>query len=113
MKVFRIGNSQVEIIKSALDHSIDHSIKLLETTESDSVRQALEYELAHVRTTQSLMKDQSLQELCERCMSYFWNMYTEMGCMCDELEELADDMGLNERELVALFREAGFDEEQI
>ena len=71
----------------------------------------MEYELAHIKTTRKLLQDQRLQELCERCLSYFWDMYKEMGGFCDLLEELIDDMGIDEEELVELFHEAGFEEE--
>ena len=54
-------------------------------------------------------KSMALQELAERCMSYFWDMYKDMGGFCDELEELREDMGLEELELVELFRKAGFE----
>ena len=102
MKVLNIGTSEMEIIKEALDNKIKEEMELGEMSD---------YDFAHLRTTRKLLQDQRLQELCERCLSYFWDMYKEMGGFCDLLEELIDDMGITEEELVELFHEAGFEEE--
>ena len=103
MKVLNLGTSEMEIIKEALDNRIKEEMELGEMSN---------YDFAHLRTTRKLLQDQRLQELCERCLSYFWDMYKEMGGFCDLLEELIDDMGITEEELVELFREAGFDKEE-
>ena len=102
MKVLNIGTSEMEIIKEALDNRIKEEMELGEMSD---------YDFAHLRTTRKLLQDQRLQELCERCLSYFWDMYKEMGGFCDLLEELIDYMGIDEEELVELFHEAGFEEE--
>lgn len=102
MKVLNIGTPEMEIIKEALDNRIKEEMELGEMSN---------YDFAHLRTTRKLLQDQRLQELCERCLSYFWDMYKEMGGFCDLLEELVDDMGIDEEELVELFHEAGFEEE--
>ena len=102
MKVLNIGTSEMEIIKEALDNRIKEEMEL--GVMSD-------YDFAHLRTTRKLLQDQRLQELCERCLSYFWDMYKEMVGFCDLLEDLIDDMGIDEEELVELFHEAGFEEE--
>ena len=102
MKVLNIGTSEMEIIKEALDNKIKEEMELGEMSD---------YDFAHLRTTRKLLQDQRLQELCERCLSYFWDMYKEMGGFCDLLEELIDDMGITEEELAELFKEAGFEEE--
>ena len=102
MKVLNIGTSEMEIIKEALDNRIKEEMELGEMSD---------YDFAHLRTTRKLLQDQRLQELCERCLSYFWDMYKEMGGFCDLLEEFIDDMGIDEEELVELFHEAGFEEE--
>lgn len=54
-------------------------------------------------------KEMDLQELAERCMSYFWDMVEDNDCVPDEFEELAEDMGLSSDEVIALFRKAGFE----
>ena len=101
MKVLNIGTSEMEIIKEALDNRIKEEMELGEMSD---------YDFAHLRTTRKLLQDQRLQELCERCLSYFWDMYKEMGGFCDLLEELINDMGIDEEELVELFKEAGYEE---
>lgn len=110
MKVFRIGNSEVSIIEEALSHKEDVYSQLLKEETKEHIKRDLEYELAHVRTIRTLIRDQSLQELCERCLSYFWDRLSEEGLDNPDVEWLAEDMGLNERELKMLFNEAGFEE---
>lgn len=98
MKVLNIGTSEMEIIKEALDNRIKEEMELGEMSN---------YDFAHLRTTRKLLQDQRLQELCERCLSYFWDEYKMTG----DLGDFIDDMGLDEEELVELFHEAGFEEE--
>ena len=98
MKVLNIGTPEMEIIKEALDSKIEEEMELGEMSN---------YDFAHLKTTRKLLQDQRLQELCERCLSYFWDMYKMMGGFGDFL----DDMGLDDEELVELFKEAGFEEE--
>ena len=111
MKVFRIGTGELELIEEGLE--------LLEQRKHNSYATAkcmglsveeVEHDIAHIKTTRKLLQDQRLQELCERCLSYFWDMYKEMGGFCDLLEELINDMGIDEEELVELFKEAGYEE---
>ena len=98
MKVLNIGTSEMEIIKEALDSKIEEEMELGEMSD---------YDFAHLRTTRKLLQDQRLQELCERCLSYFWDEYKMTG----DFGDLLDDIGLDEEELVELFHEAGFEEE--
>ena len=98
MKVLNIGTSEMEIIKEALDNRIKEEMELGEMSD---------YDFAHLRTTRKLLQDQRLQELCERCLSYFWDEYKMTG----DLGDFIDDMGITEEELVELFKEAGFKEE--
>lgn len=107
MKVFRIGNSEVSIIEEALSHKEGVYSQLLKEETKENIKRNLEYELAHVRTIGKLLKDQRLQELCERCLSYFWDEYQMTG----DFGDLVDDMGIDDEELVELFKEAGFEEE--
>ena len=99
MKVLNIGTSEMEIIKEALDSKIEEEMELGEMSD---------YDFAHLRTTRKLLQDQRLQELCERCLSYFWDEYQMTG----DFGDLVDDMGIEDEELVELFREAGFGEEE-
>ena len=111
MKVLNIGTSEMGIIEEALDYLGGTYNGMIQVEQDKKIKEEMEYREAHIRTTCKLIKDQRLQELCERCLSYFWDMYKEMGGFCDLLEELIDDMGIDEEELVELFHEAGFEEE--
>ena len=102
MKVLNIGTSEMEIIKEALDNRIKEEMELGEMND---------YDFAHLRTTRKLLQDQRLQELCERCLSYFWDRLSIEGIDNPDVEWLAEDMGITEEELVELFKEAGFEEE--
>ena len=102
MKVLNIGTSEMEIIKEALDNRIKEEMELGEMSD---------YDFAHLRTTRKLLQDQRLQELCERCLSYFWDRLSVEGIDNPDVEWLADDMGITEEELVELFKEAGFKED--
>ena len=102
MKVLNIGTLEMEIIKEALDNRIKEEMELGEMSD---------YDFAHLRTTRKLLQDQRLQELCERCLSYFWDRLSMEGIDNPDVEWLADGMGITEEELVELFREAGFEEE--
>lgn len=111
MKVLNIGTSEMDIIEEALDYLGGTYNGMIQVEQDKKIKEEMEYREAHIRTTCKIIKDQRLQELCERCLSYFWDMYKEMGGFCDLLEELIDDMGIDEEELVELFHEAGFEEE--
>ena len=102
MKVLNIGTSEMEIIKEALDSKIEEEMELGEMSD---------YDFAHLKTTRKLLQDQRLQELCERCLSYFWDRLSIEGTDNPDVEWLAEDMGIDEEELVELFHEAGFEEE--
>ena len=101
MKVLNIGTAEMEIIKEALDKKIKEEMELGEMSD---------YDFAHLRTTRKLLQDQRLQELCERCLSYFWDRLSVEGIDNPDVEWLADDMGITEEELVMLFKEAGYEE---
>ena len=107
MKVLNIGTSEMEIIEEALDYLGGTYNQMIQGEKDKKLKEELEYKEAHIRTTCKIIKDQRLQELCERCLSYFWDDYKMMGGFGDFL----DDMGLDEEELVELFKEAGFAEE--
>ena len=111
MKVLNIGTSEMDIIEEALDYLGGTYNQMIQGEKDKKLKEELEYKEAHIRTTCKIIKDQRLQELCERCLSYFWDMYKEMGGFCDLVEEVIADMGIDEEELVELFHEAGFEEE--
>jgi hypothetical protein len=101
MKVLNIGTSEMEIIEEALDSKIEEEMELGEMND---------YDFAHLRTTRKLLQDQRLQELCERCLSYFWDRLSAEGIDNPDVEYLADDMGVTEEELRILFMEAGYED---
>ena len=102
MKVLNIGTSEMEIIKEALDSKIKEEMELGAMSD---------YDFAHLKTTRKLLQDQRLQELCERCLSYFWDRLSIEGTDNPDVEWLAEDMGLNVEEFIELFHDAGFKEE--
>ena len=111
MKVLNIGTSEMEIIKEALDYLGGTYNQMIQGEGDKKLKEEFEYKEAHIRTTCKLIKDMRLQELCERCLSYFWDMYEEMGGFSDEIECLMEDMGIDEDEMKEMFKEAGFEEE--
>lgn len=111
MKVLNIGTSEMDIIEEALDYLGGTYNQMIQGEEDKKIKEEMEYKEAHIRTTSKLLQDQRLQELCERCLSYFWDMYEEMGGFSDEIEGLMEDMGIDEDEMKEMFKEAGFEEE--
>lgn len=109
MIVLNLNRQDMATVIDALDcyqESYRNMLKNAEVGEEfDEIDKMVDYSVS----LRDKAKEMDLQELAERCMSYFWDMYEEMGGFCDELEELREDMGLEESELVALFRKAGFD----
>ena len=106
MKVLEIGTSELELIDEALKEYQESMEEHLDMLEEEDVLEA-QYDIAHIKTTRTLLKRQRLQELCERCLSYFWDEYKMVGAF----DDFINDMGLDEEELVELFKEAGFEEE--
>ena len=107
MKVLNIGTSEMDIIEEALDYLGGTYNQMIQGEEDKKLKEEFEYREAHIRTTCKIIKDQRLQELCERCLSYFWDEYQMTG----DFGDLVDDMGIDDEELVKLFKEAGFEEE--
>ena len=107
MKVLRIGTSEVRLIEEAVEVLEDINSNALKNEMDSKEKEIVNYNISHMRTTRKLLSDRSLQELCERCLSYFWSEYKMTG----DFGDLLDDMGLDEEELVELFHEAGFEEE--
>ena len=111
MKVLNIGTSEMDIIEEALDYLGGTYNKMIQVEQDKKTKEEMEYREAHIRTTCKIIKDQRLQELCERCLSYFWDRLSIEGTDNPDVEWLAEDMGIDEEELVELFHEAGFEEE--
>lgn len=111
MKVLNIGTSEMDIIEEALDYLGGTYKQMLQVEQDKKLKEEFEYKEAHIRTTCKLIKDMRLQELCERCLSYFWDRLSMEGIDNPDVEWLAEDMGIDDEELIELFKEAGFEEE--
>ena len=115
MKVLNIGTSEMGYIEEGLKLVEEKKYgsytvaKCMRLPQEDIDKE--EYEVSHIRTTSKLLQDQRLQELCERCLSYFWDRLSIEGIDNPDVEWLAEDMGLNVEEFIELFHEAGFEEE--
>ena len=112
MKVLNIGTSEMDIIEEALDYLGGTYNGMIQVEQNKKIKEEMEYKEAHIRTTSKLLQDQRLQELCERCLSYFWDRLSIEGIDNPDVEWLAEDMGLNVEEFIELFHEAGFKEEE-
>lgn len=107
MKVLNIGTSEMDIIEEALDYLGGTYNQMIQGEEDKKLKEEFEYKEAHIRTTRKLLQDQRLQELCEKCLSFFWDEYQMTG----DFGDLIGDMGIDDEELIELFHEAGFEEE--
>ena len=110
MKVLNIGTSEMEIIKESLDYLGGTYNGMIQVEQDKKLKEEFEYREAHIRTTCKIIKDQRLQELCEKCLSYFWDRLSEEGVCNPDVEWLSEEMVLTEQELMELFKEAGFEE---
>ena len=106
MKVLEIGTSELVLIDEVLKEYQESVEEHLDMLDEEDIASAQD-DIAHVKTIRTLLKRQKLQELCERCLSYFWDEYKMVGAF----DDFINDMGLDEEELVELFKEAGFEEE--
>lgn len=110
MKVLNIGTSEMEIIKESLDYLGGTYNGMIQAEQDEKTKEEMKYKEAHIRTTCRLVKDMRLQELCEKCLSYFWDRLSEEGVCNPDVEWLSEEMVLTEQELMELFKEAGFEE---
>ena len=107
MRVLNIGTLEMGIIEEALEAYQEIMEEHLDMLEEEDVL-ATQQDIDLIKTTRKLLQEQRLQELCERCLSYFWDEYQMTG----DFGDLVDDMGIDDEELVELFKEAGFGEEE-
>lgn len=107
MRVLEIGTSELGLIEEALEAYQEIMEEHLDMLEEEDVL-ATQQDIDRIKTTRKLLQEQRLQELCERCLSYFWDEYQMTG----DFGDLVDDMGIDDEELVELFKEAGFGEEE-
>ena len=107
MRVLNIGTLEIGIIEEALEAYQEIMEEHLDMLEEEDVL-TTQQDIARIKTIRTLLQRQRLQELCERCLSYFWDEYQMTG----DFGDLVDDMGIDDEELVELFKEAGFGEEE-
>ena len=107
MKVLEIGTKELALIDEALEEYQECMEEHLDMYDEEDILEAQD-DIARIKTTRALLKRQRLQELCERCLSYFWDEYKMTG----DFGDLVDDMGIENEELVELFKAAGFEEEE-
>ena len=111
MRVLNIGTLEIGIIDEALEAYQEIMEEHLDMLEEEDVL-TTQQDIDLIKTTRKLLQEQRLQELCERCLSYFWDMFEDMGCFSDEIEWLMEDMGVDEEEMKEMFKEVGFGEEE-
>ena len=110
MKVLNIGTSEMEIIKESLDYLGGTYNGMIQAEQDEKTKEEMKYKEAHIRTTGRLIKDARLQELCEKCLSFFWDRLIDGGSAeWTEIDYLVDQMGIEDEELMELFKEAGFE----
>ena len=107
MRVLNIGTLEIGIIEEALEAYQEIMEEHLDMLEEEDVL-TTQQDIDLIKTTRKLLQEQRLQELCERCLSYFWDEYQMTG----DFGDLVDGMGIDDEELVELFKEAGFGEEE-
>ena len=107
MKVLEIGTKELALIDEALEEYQECMEDHLDMYDEEDILEAQD-DIARIKTTRALLKRQRLQELCERCLSYFWDEYKMTG----DFGDLVDDMGIENEELVELFEAAGFEKEE-
>ena len=106
MVVYDLGTSEEALLKACLKAKEVELQQVLEQDPDKRTREEAEYDLAHVRAMGTIMQRKSLQELCERCLSYFWEEYQMTG----DFGDLLDDMEITQDELVRLFNAAGYED---
>ena len=107
MRVLNIGTLEIGIIEEALEAYQEIMEEHLDMLEEEDVL-TTQQDIALIKTARKLLQEQRLQELCERCLSYFWDEYQMTG----DFGDLVDDMGVDEEEMKEMFKEAGFGEEE-
>ena len=106
MVVYDLGVTEEALLKASLKAKEEELQKVLAQDHDKKTREEAEYDLAHVRAIGTIMQRKSLQELCERCLSYFWDEYQMTG----DFGDLLDDMEITQEELVRLFNAAGYED---
>ena len=110
MKVLNIGTTELGIIEDSLEYYESVCEAWVKNEKDTQVKEEAIHMSSQVRQTRKLLQDQGLQELCEKCLSYFWDRLSTEGVCNPDVEWLSEEMILTEQELMELFKEAGFEE---
>lgn len=108
MVVLNLNQKDMATVIDALDCYSDSFAHMRDSADNDEEREEMAKMTEYSGELYQKAKDMSLQELAERCMGYFWDMVEDNDCVPGEFEDLAEDMGVETDELIALFRKAGF-----
>lgn len=114
MLVLNIKNSDVDIIKEALEGLEECSRNQLDEELDPEVEIATENTIQRCEFLRRYyIGDNWIQrgELVEKCLGYFWDRFKEEGIESPEIEYLMDDMGLEEWEFRDLFMALGYEED--
>lgn len=109
MVVLNLNQKDMATVVDALDCYCDSFAHMRDSAGNNEDREEMAKMTEYSHELYQKAKDMSLQELAERCMSYFWDMVEDNDYVPDEFEELAEDMGLSSDEVIELFRKAGFE----
>lgn len=109
MVVLNLNQKDMATVVDALDCYCDSFAHMRDSACNNEDREEMAKMTEYSYELYQKVKDMSLQELAERCMSYFWDMVEDNDYVPDEFEELAEDMGLSSDEVIELFRKAGFE----
>lgn len=109
MLVLSLDNRDRATLVDALDCYCDAFGNMLKDAEVGEEFDEIDKMVDYTKELYNKSKEMDLQELAERCMSYFWDMVKDNEDVPDEFEELAEDMGLSSDEVIELFRKAGFE----
>lgn len=111
MKVFNFDQGNMNVIQAALENRLTEDLQTASVLADGEDKDCVLDSIQTTRETLTKIKDQSLQELAERCMSYFWDRLSNEGIDNPDVEWLAASMGIDdEDELLTLFIQAGFEE---
>lgn len=111
MVVLNLNQQDMATVLDALDCYSDSFAHMRDSAGDDEDREEMAKMTEYSSELRQKAKEMDLQELAERCMSYFWDMVKDDDgdYVSVEFLMLADDMGLEVDELVELFRKAGFE----
>jgi hypothetical protein len=109
MVVLNLNQKDMATVVDALDCYCDSFAHMRDNAGNDEDREEMAKMTEYSSELRQKARAMDLQELVERCMSYFWDMVEDNDCVPDEFEDLAEDMGLSSDEVIELFRKAGFE----